>query len=190
MNYRMAEEERIKRVLIYKRTHEGDPDPAMGVFGNHCCMGTVRGWNYDAVIGVGGTRPWPQYQGIAEKLNWIGIGPRRSGGVRRPKVAFDHFLYDGQKGPMLLDIAPTLAQRMYRKNARLLIATPSSSEWSDVKNILDLARTAPASGQLTGARRRNLHEKADECHSDSCSSTSAVRKTEQENPADAKEHRG
>ncbi len=159
----MAEEKWIKRVLIYKRTHEGDPDPTMGVFGNDNCMKTVRGWNYDAVIGVGGTRPEHQYQGIAEKLNWIGIGPHRSGDVRCPKVAFDHFLYDGQKGPMLRDISPILAQRMYRKNARLLIATPTSSEWSDVKNILDLARSASPSGQLTGAPRRNLHKKADEC---------------------------
>lgn len=164
----MTEEKQIERVLIYKRTHEGDPDPTMGVFGNHCCMGTIRGWNYDAVIGVGGTRPWPKSWGIAEKLNWIGIGPHRSGDVRRPKVVFDQFLYNGQKGPMLHDIAPTLARRMYCKNARMLIVTPSCSEWLDVKKLLDLAKNAPPSGQLESTPQSNAKNTSSERQSNSC----------------------
>ncbi len=39
------------RTLIYKRTHSGDPDPETGVFGNHDCMGRVKDWQFDAVIG-------------------------------------------------------------------------------------------------------------------------------------------
>jgi len=41
------------RILIYKRTHTGDPD-LKGRFGIHDCMGRVRDYDYDAVIGVGG----------------------------------------------------------------------------------------------------------------------------------------
>lgn len=41
------------RILIYKRTHVGDPDDS-GRFGLYNCMGRVRGYDFDAVIGVGG----------------------------------------------------------------------------------------------------------------------------------------
>ena len=34
------------RVLVYKRTHVGDPD-ARGRFGIHDCMGQDRSWHYD-----------------------------------------------------------------------------------------------------------------------------------------------
>ena len=58
------------RILIYKRTHTGDPDPERGIFGEGPdddevtdCMGKVRGYGFDAVIGVGGFGPEPQSQG-------------------------------------------------------------------------------------------------------------------------------
>ena len=44
------------RVLVYKRTHNGDPDTS-GCFGVYDCMGAVRDWEFDAVIGVGGIGP-------------------------------------------------------------------------------------------------------------------------------------
>ena len=47
------------KVLVYKRTHNGDPD-ANGCFGAYDCMGTVRDRQYDAVIGVGGIGPEAQ----------------------------------------------------------------------------------------------------------------------------------
>ena len=37
-------------VLIYKRTHTGDPDKN-GIFGINNCMGSVRDWEFYAVIG-------------------------------------------------------------------------------------------------------------------------------------------
>jgi len=64
------------QTLIYKRTHSGDPDPKTGVFGNHDCMGKVRGWPFDAVIGIGGVGQEPQSHRIAGRLTWIGIGPQ------------------------------------------------------------------------------------------------------------------
>ena len=41
------------RVLIYKRTHTGDPDEN-GWFGHLGCMGKVRCSDFQAVIGIGG----------------------------------------------------------------------------------------------------------------------------------------
>ena len=80
------------RVLIYKRTHNGDPDK-WGCFGCHNCMGQVRRWPFDAVIGVGGIGRIPEANGIARKLNWIGIGPRKTPrGKRGPLITFEHFL--------------------------------------------------------------------------------------------------
>jgi hypothetical protein len=78
------------RTLIYKRTHTGDPDPVSGVFGNNNCMGQVRGWLFDTVIGVGGIGTYAQSEHIAGLLTWVGIGPHKTGDLRRPRVTFDH----------------------------------------------------------------------------------------------------
>ncbi|MBV5347256.1 hypothetical protein [Lamprocystis purpurea] len=62
-------------ILVYRRTHTGDPDLETHRFGIHDCMGRVRDWDYDAVIGIGGTHPDPGYEGIKEKITWVGITP-------------------------------------------------------------------------------------------------------------------
>ncbi len=69
-------------VLIYKRTHRGDPD-SKGVFGIHDCMGSVRSREYDAVIGIGGKQPWGGDEGIALRINWVGINPIKHEGSNR-----------------------------------------------------------------------------------------------------------
>jgi hypothetical protein len=56
------------KTLVYKRTHNGDPD-VEGRFGIHDCMGQVRGYGFEAVIGVGGVGDEPEAWGIAGKLN-------------------------------------------------------------------------------------------------------------------------
>src|SRR3989442_10716413 len=92
------------RTLIYKRTHSNDPDPRTGVFGNRDCMGQVRAWDFDAVIGIGGVGDEPRRHRIAGKLTWIGIGPQRlydDPDRRGPQVTFRHFLYLGENGPLL-----------------------------------------------------------------------------------------
>jgi hypothetical protein len=61
-------------ILVYRRTHKGDPNDN-GIFGIHDCMKSVRDWNYDAVIGIGGVAPWHEDREIAKKVNWIGINP-------------------------------------------------------------------------------------------------------------------
>jgi len=64
------------RILTYKRTHTGVPD-FHGRFGNHGCMGRVRDFCFDAVIGVGGIGAEARSWDIAGKLTWIGVGPQR-----------------------------------------------------------------------------------------------------------------
>jgi len=150
----------VGRVLIYKRTHEGDPDPKMGVFGNKKCMKRVRSWDFDAVIGVGGLRPWPKYTSIACKLTWIGIGAHKDeiGKDGYHLVTFDQFWYQGENGPLLEKRAPMLARRLFRKKARVLLVTSASAQWREVKKILSLATKARSSAKLRSAPQRNNSE--------------------------------
>ena len=144
----------IVRTLIYKRTHSGDPNPHAGVFGNHNYMGQVRGWQFDAVIGVGGTGKEPQENGIAGLLTWIGIGANKTGDLRRPHVKFDHFLYFGERGRPLLEIAPRLADHVYGKRVRVMTSSSmSEAELAEVDAILRLARDAPPSGHSKRTKR-------------------------------------
>ena len=141
------------RTLIYKRTHSGDPDGEAGIFGNHDCMGSVRGWYYDAVIGIGGIGQEPESHGIAGKLTWVGIGPifdyHHLQNSRGPKVRFQHFLDLGEHGPLLRKKYPALATRVYDRNVRILMHAPSLGTKSaldhDVENILRSAKRKPPS---------------------------------------------
>jgi hypothetical protein len=154
------------RTLIYKRTHSGDPDPKTGVFGNHDCMGEVRDWPFDAVIGVGGVGQEPQSHHIAGKLTWIGIGPQAIDHTGRgPRLIFHHFWYRGEDGPLLQTNYPALASRMYDKNVRVLMHSPSSSERiaaldRDVREILRLAMDASPSN---GPAHRDSEKTSGKC---------------------------
>src|SRR5882762_9674509 len=124
-------------ILIYKRTHTGDPD-LKGSFGIHDCMGRVRDYDYDAVIGVGGIGQEPRSFGIDRKVNWVGISPKRKHGhgTVSGSVTFKHFrLYD-KDGPLLKALAPALAARMYRKGARILLANEKDAEYAEAAAIL------------------------------------------------------
>lgn len=150
----MPSHEKYRRTLIYKRTHIGDPDPKTGVFGCKDCMKTVRGWGFDAAIGIGGIGREPQGYGIDGKLTWIGIGkhetisdPSRPFVTSScPLVTFDHFLYF-EEAPLLKSIAPVLARRMYGTNVRTLMDSLSDNERREVQKILALAKNAPPSKQ-------------------------------------------
>jgi hypothetical protein len=133
------------RTLIYKRTHPGDPDET-GQFGIHDCMGQVRTWEFDAVIGVGGQGAEPRRHKLDGKVNWIGIGPRRGRWYRRgPIVTFDHFYFRGAAGPDFEKLAPFLAERIYSRNVRVVMDGLSVQEHKEVDKILALAKRAPAS---------------------------------------------
>lgn len=136
-------------ILVYKRTHHGDPGED-GCFGVYDCMGAVRGRDYDAVIGVGGTGHEPQTQGIAGMVNWIGVGPHKKyvDGKRGPEVTFDPFVLLGGDGPDFRTIAPVLAKRMYGKNVRSVLQGLTDEEMDEALKIVAMADDAPPSPAL------------------------------------------
>jgi hypothetical protein len=122
--------------LVYKRTHNGDPD-SRGRFGIRDCMGSVRSWAFDSVIGVGGQGAEAESNNIARKLNWIGVGAHKMyvQGMDDPIVTFVQFRDFGTDGPLLQSIAPNLARRMYDKRARAVMDF-SPLELAEIKGIL------------------------------------------------------
>ena len=143
------------RTLIYKRTHNGDPDPETGEFVVHDCMGRVRTWDVEAVIGVGGLSAKPR--SMAGKVNWIGIGPRRERRYRRgPVVTFAKFIfYDSGKpnAPDFERLAPLLAERIYSRNVRVVMNDLSTEEQKEIEKVLALAKHAPRSAAQTSSRK-------------------------------------
>lgn len=138
------------RVLIYKRTHTGDPDE-MGCFGCRRCMASVRAWDFGAVIGVGGIGAEAVGEGIDRKITWIGIGPKEVGVASDgyPILAFEQFYLKDEKGPLLSDRAPKLARLLFKTYAprRLVIDSELSDE---IRALLKLARNAPPSPAILG----------------------------------------
>jgi hypothetical protein len=128
--------------LIYKRTHTGDPDES-GIFGIHDCMGRVRDWSFDAVIGVGGKSPLHGYEGIALKITWVGINPRKIGaGPRGSQLKFDYFFLWDENGPDLKTLAPNLFRFMFEDHhhRRVVMSRSLPSEMQgEVTNILTQA---------------------------------------------------
>jgi hypothetical protein len=146
----------IMRVLVYKRTHNGDPNRD-GCFGAEDCMGKIRARDFEAVIGVGGIGPEARANGIAGQVNWIGINPhkttkRRSRGAKRryrgPLVTFDHFHDFRTDAPDFRTLAPALAERMYSNNIRHLMDGLRDDEYREALEILKLAENAPPSKAL------------------------------------------
>jgi hypothetical protein len=137
------------RTLVYKRTHNGDPDN-FGRFGIADCMGQVRSLDYEAVIGVGGQGEKAKRNHIARKLTWIGIGPHKKyvPGMADPVVTFDHFLYFGPDGDLLKLNAPHLAERMYVKKPRYVLDDFSPRELAEIEKLLVMAADAPPSQAL------------------------------------------
>lgn len=137
-------------ILVYKRTHVGDPGPD-GCFGVFDCMGIVRDRDYDAVIGVGGIGAEAQSHGIAGLINWIGVGPHKTySGKRGPEVTFDRFVYYGCDGYNFAEYAPVLAEHMYDRNVRSILHGLSDSEHAEALAIVAWADDAPLSPLLAG----------------------------------------
>jgi hypothetical protein len=148
------------RTLVYKRTHEGDPD-GFGRFGASDCMKRVRGYAYEAVIGIGAITAKAKAAGIDGKVNWIGIGPHKTPihGLIGPLVTFDHFRrFTNDNAPDVRGVAPMLAERFYREwPARWLLNGASDGEQVEIDRLLKLAKKSPPSigpARLTGKRTR------------------------------------
>jgi hypothetical protein len=131
------------RVLIYKRNHTGDPDSS-GTFGCHDCMGRMRGYRYDAVIGIGGSKPWVGDEGIADRITWVGVGPRRVGVHKArgaPLIQFDRWGVFDDGGKVLMSFAPRLAKYFYAKHRRHFFSDTLDVEiQQEIGRILQLAR--------------------------------------------------
>jgi hypothetical protein len=144
--------------LVYKRTRTGDPD-VLGRFGIRDCMGSVRSWPFDSVIGVGGQGAEAESHDIARKLNWIGVGAHKTyvPGMDNPIVTFDRFREFGTDGPLLKSVALNLARRMYGKKARAVMDF-NVLELAEIERILAMAERdgeAPEySEEATPVRRR------------------------------------
>lgn len=133
------------RILTYKRTHVGDPNEK-GLFGIYDCMRSVRSYEYDAVIGVGGTGREPKSYGIDNKINWVGITPTKSPSRKfvGVEVTFKHFLLLEDQGPLLKALAPLLAKRMYVVGARILLSDYSVDEQAEAEEILKWSKRQSA----------------------------------------------
>jgi len=142
------------QILTYKRTHTGDPNSA-GEFGINDCMGRVRSWGFDAVIGVGGLGAEPRSFGIDGRVTWVGLNPtwttRASG--RGQIVTFDSFRLLDEHGPMLVDLAPLLARRIYEKKTRVLFRSYSQAERAEALQVISIILNQPAVPISAKARR-------------------------------------
>jgi hypothetical protein len=109
-------------------------------------MGRVRSWSFDAVIGVGGKSPLQGHEGIASKITWIGINPRKIEGdsevvLRGPLLGFEYFVLWDEKGQDLITHAPHLFRYMFEdQQVRVVMSRSLCSEMQEeVTNILKLA---------------------------------------------------
>ena len=139
------------KVLIYKRTHKGDPDNN-GVFGNQDCMGKIRNWDYDAVIGIGGNAPWKEDADIKHKINWIGLDPKKinSPNKRGDVVVFSHFELYEETGVNIHETFPNLFEYMYGTRKRFDMSSDIPEEvFEEVKQILDSIKNSPSSKAYT-----------------------------------------
>jgi hypothetical protein len=133
------------RILTYKRTHIGDPDPG-GRFGIYDCMGRIRLLDFNAVIGVGGLGAEPRSYKIDRKVNWVGVGARkqwRSQGAG-VVVTFEEFRLLEEQGPLLHQLAPRLARQMYEGRVRFLLDGYRSEEQAEAEAVLEWVLSQPA----------------------------------------------
>jgi hypothetical protein len=144
--------------LVYKRTHRGDPDKS-GTFGINDCMGRVRTWPFDAVIGVGGKMPDAGHEDIANKINWVGIKPRiAANGLRGPILKFEYFLLLESEGPELKTFAPDLFRYMFEDhNVRLVTSKHIRSPIMRLE-IGDILKWAIEEGHLNKASAKSVSQ--------------------------------
>jgi hypothetical protein len=126
------------KVLTYERTHTGDPD-LTGTFGINDCMGQIREYEFDTVIGVGGIGQEPISYGIDRKINWVGIKARKKQvAPGYPAVVnFEHFVLLEDKGPLLSSLAPSLAKRLHKSGARFILDSYTEIEKAEADKILN-----------------------------------------------------
>lgn len=135
--------------LIYKRTHPGDPD-GFGRFGNEDCMGRVRNYRYDFVIGVGGTSGEPRSHRLDRKINWVGRWPKRRvhpwPRARGDLIEFSpgDYLVMEEHGPLLQSVSRLLATRVFGTRNRFLNRSLSQTERREAARVVNKILANPA----------------------------------------------
>jgi hypothetical protein len=129
-------------------THKGDPNPDLGWWGVSDCMGQVRGFPFDAVIGIGGRSWWTNETSRVGEIVWVGLDPQQMPvrGKRGPKVRFARFRYFREGELMLCEIAPSLDKSM--QSCRFRLYDFSRVEEEEIEQILALARRARPSAEF------------------------------------------
>jgi hypothetical protein len=134
--------------LVYKMTHIGDPDADLGFWGVEDCMGQVRGYGFDAVIGIGGRSWWTNQTSRTGEVVWIGLGPQIVDQAERgPVLGFAHFRYFREGELMLRTIAPRLHKAMH--DCRFMLYGFGQLEEDEIAGILKLAQKAPPSASVS-----------------------------------------
>jgi hypothetical protein len=134
--------------LVYKMTHRGDPDSDLGFWGVEDCMGQVRRYGFDAVIGIGGRSWWTNQTNRTGEIVWIGLGPETvDQGKRGPVLRFAHFRYFREGELMLRAIAPNLEKSMHKRRFRLYGF--SQIQEQEIAQIRKLANKAGPSAHVT-----------------------------------------
>lgn len=123
------------KVLIYKMTHEGDPNDEDQIWGETNCMGKVRTFGFDIVIGIGGHGDLPKKQGIAGRVIWIGRQPKQINSTwPYPVIQFGTMRYLGSSGPLLSRMSPNLAKVMSRVRFKMNFTKETRK---DILQLLD-----------------------------------------------------
>ena len=138
----------LNNILVYKRTHTGDPNEK-GEFGVHDCMGKVRDFKYNAVIGVGGIGLEPSHHGIDGKVTWVGVERLANDvpkvqGSRASIVTFKKYVVLDHTGPNLAEKAPALAKRLYNQGARFVLTSLSTTEYQEALTLIDVCLALPS----------------------------------------------
>lgn len=164
-------------ILVYRRTHTGDPCED-GRFGCNNCMGRIRDWGYDAVIGIGGKKPDLGHDGIKERITWIGIGPKPEDPTQEERdrvkqwgddfgktkiYTFDKFLLLDEKGPLVSSVKTKhLYNHMFidHKIPRAGKNFQDEVFYSELLSILRLADNASPSRARNSLIKSNSVDKA------------------------------
>lgn len=152
------------KILIYKRTHKGDPN-SDGIFGCNGCMGKVRSWSYDAVIGIGGSVPRKGHADIKHKINWVGLNPKKTFCPQHGNmVVFRHFKLYEENGKNIKDHYPNLFEHMYRVNRRLC-TSPSlpKNVLKEVETIINSIKNSPPSKKYNVVKNVMIFSKNSGC---------------------------
>jgi hypothetical protein len=136
-------------------------------------MRHIRGWTFDAVIGVGGIGAQAEQNGLKGKITWIDVGALKTGDAMKPLMTFDSFLHLGETGTSLRTVAPLLAKRMFDRNTRATTdAAFSPKEGREIESILEMVKdSGPSPVRLEPnheCTNRKKHERKDGCRTNAC----------------------